>query len=122
MHRAHRTLLHAGSVVRMDTVDDAVIVHGVVAPDRREALVSYAVVEATDSALAPPLVFGGLDPHTRYRAEVVDLGAMPNVVQDAGPPWLAKGITLPGSALETTGLQMPLLSPGNAIVVLLRAQ
>jgi alpha-galactosidase len=75
------------------------------------------VVGATCSALAPPLVFAGLDPHARYRAEVVDIGATPHTVQDAAPPWLATGITLTGSALQATGLQMPLLAPGNAVVV-----
>ena len=117
VHRELRGLLHAGRVVRIDSADDAVMVHGVVAQDRRQALVSYAVVGATCSALAPPLVFAGLDPHARYRAEVVDIGATPHTVQDAAPPWLATGITLTGSALQATGLQMPLLAPGNAVVV-----
>ena len=75
----------------------------------------------TDSALPASLVVPGLDAHTRYRAEGVDLGAAPTTVQDASPPWLADGVTLTGAVLMGVGMAMPLLAPGNAVVLSLRA-
>ncbi|MCW3493297.1 alpha-galactosidase [Microbacterium sp. SSM24] len=117
VHRRFRGLLHSGRVVRADAASDAVVVHGVVAHDRGEALFSYAVLDATDAALPEPLRLVGLDPELRYRVEAVDLGAAPAVLQDAAPPWFAAGVVLPGRVLAETGLAMPLLLPGNAVVL-----
>ncbi|MCH6231519.1 alpha-galactosidase [Microbacterium sp. CFH 31415] len=118
VYREHRALLHAGRVVRADAADRAALVHAVVAPDRGRALVSYAVVGETDAALPAPLRLPGLDPARRYRVTVVDLGAGPGMLQDAPPPWFATGeVTLPGAVLADVGLPMPLLQPGNAVVL-----
>ena len=96
-------------------------VHGVVAPGQDEALFSYAVLDTTDAALPAPLRFVGLDPARRYRVAVLDLGAPVDTLQDAPPPWLADGVVLPGAVLAESGLAMPLLLPGNAIVLHLTA-
>ncbi|MGL4255297.1 MAG: alpha-galactosidase, partial [Microbacterium sp.] len=151
LYRRHRGLLHGGRVVRADGPDDALVVHGVVAPDRGEALFSYAVLAETDAALPAPVRLPGLDPARRYRVAVVDLGAPPAVLQDAPPPWLGDGAPgavlaggvpgagelpgaglpgaggvpgaglpgagLPGAVLGEIGLAMPLLLPGNALVL-----
>ena len=118
VYREHRALLHSGRVVRADAADPATLVHAVVAPDRARALVSYAVVGETDAALPAPLRLPGLDPARRYRVTVVDLGAGPGMLQDAPPPWFAAGqVTLPGAVLADVGLPMPLLQPGNAVVL-----
>ncbi|MCT9818826.1 alpha-galactosidase [Microbacterium sp. W1N] len=116
-HRAHRDLLHAGRVVRADDVDDAVLVHGVVAPGAGEALYSYAVVGGTDAALPAPAALPGLDPERRYRVRPVSFGADAGAVQDAPPPWLAHGTVLPGRMLAAGALAMPLLIPGSAMVL-----
>ncbi|MHC3000091.1 alpha-galactosidase [Microbacterium sp. HJ5] len=116
VYREHRSLLHAGRVVRVDTADDGVLVHGVVGDDR--ALFSYAVVGETDAALPAPLRLAGVDPARAHRVSVLDVGADPAVLQDAPPPWFAVGeVTLPGAVLTETGLPMPLLLPGNAVVL-----
>ncbi len=116
--RAHRDVLHSGKVVRADASDDAVLIHGVVSQDRSEALFSYAVLDATPAALPAPVRLVGLDAARRYRVTVVDLGAPPEVLEDAPPPWFAAGeIELPGAVLCETGLPMPLLLPGNAVVL-----
>ncbi|MFB8146609.1 alpha-galactosidase [Microbacterium sp. NPDC056003] len=118
VYREHRALLHSGRVVRADAADPATLVHAVVAPDRARALVSYAVVGETDAALPAPLRLPGLDPARRYRVTVVDLGVGPGMLQDAAPPWFAAGeVTLPGAVLADVGLPMPLLQPGNAVVL-----
>ena len=116
-YRRHRRLLHIGRVVRVDASADAVLAHGVVDPHAAEALYSYAVLDATDAALPAAMRFPGLDPKRRYRVEVLDLGAPAEALQDAAPPWLVTGAVLPGAVLAETGLAMPLLLPGNAIVL-----
>jgi alpha-galactosidase len=116
VHRRFRDLLHTGRIVRSDSADDAVVVHGVVAADAREAVYAYAVLDIIDTALPAPLRLEGLDPDRRYRVARLDLGSTPPAIQDAAPPWLQEGMTLPGSALAEGVLQMPLLAPGNAIL------
>ncbi|TQJ30033.1 alpha-galactosidase [Microbacterium sp. SLBN-146] len=117
LYRSKRALLHSGRVVRVDSADDAIVVHGVVAEDRSEALFSYAVVGSTDAAIPAPFRPAGLDPALRYRVEPLDLGAPWEALQDAPPPWIADGVELTGAVLMRVGLPMPLLLPGNAIVV-----
>lgn len=121
LYRRQRALLHHGTVVRADQADDAVLVHGVVAPDRRDALFSFAALAETDAALPPRLRLPGLDPALRYAIEIVDTGAAPRTIQDAPPPWLASGVELPGAVLAEVGVAMPLLAPGEAVLVGVRA-
>ncbi|MET2010704.1 alpha-galactosidase [Microbacterium chocolatum] len=121
VYRRHRALLHDGRVVRVDDVDDAVLQYGVVAREGDEALFAYAVLGSTDAALPPPARLPGLAPERRYRVEVLEIGAQPRTVQDAPPPWLADGVVLSGAVLAEGVLPMPLLAPGNAVVLHVRA-
>ncbi|WP_460802508.1 alpha-galactosidase [Microbacterium sp. GXF6406] len=116
-HRAHRDLLHGGRVVRGDSDDAAVLVHGVVADDRSQALYSYAVIDPAEAALPAPCRLPGLDPQRRYAVRAVDLSSPVKSVQDAPPAWLAEGVEMPGLLLAELGLPMPLLMPGNAVVL-----
>jgi alpha-galactosidase len=63
------------------------------------------------------LRLSGLDPDLTYTVRTLDFGDQPRVVQDAPTPWLAEGVRLPGRVLVEVGLPMPLLTPGNAIVL-----
>ncbi|WP_396668721.1 alpha-galactosidase [Microbacterium sp. R86528] len=121
IYKEHRHLLHSGRAVRTDEADDSVLVHGIVSRDQREALYSYAAMAGFGAALAPTMKCAGLDASRRYRVEVVDFGVTPTSIQDAPPQWLGAGTTLPGSVLLAGGLAMPLLAPGNAIVLSVRA-
>ncbi|KUL32637.1 alpha-galactosidase [Actinoplanes awajinensis] len=108
-----RPLLHSGVVVRADSPDPAVLVHGVVAQDRSAAVFALVTLDAPAAALPPPLRFPGLDPDRSYT--VRPLGHPPRTVQDAPPPWLAAGsVTLPGRVLTEIGLPVPLLTPEQA--------
>lgn len=116
-HRAHRELLHTGRVVRIDSADAAVAAHGVISDDRSRALFSYAVLDAADTASPAPLRLTGLDPDRSYTVRMLDLGDEPHVVQDASPAWWSRGVRLSGRVLCELGLPMPLLAPGNAVVL-----
>jgi alpha-galactosidase len=108
-----RPLLHSGVVVRADSADPAVLMHGVVAQDRCEAVFALVTLDTPATALPPPLRFPGLDPGRLYT--VRPIGQPPRVVQDAPPPWLAAGtITLSGRVLAEAGLPAPLLVPEQA--------
>ncbi|WP_298867356.1 alpha-galactosidase [uncultured Microbacterium sp.] len=117
VHKQHRALLHGGRVLQIGSLDPAVIAHGVVAADRSSALFSYAVIDRTDAALPALLRLVGLDAERIYAVRQVDLGVTPHAVQDAPPPWLATGVRLPGRVLGEIGLPMPLLTPGEAVVL-----
>lgn len=118
LYRAHRALLHGGTTVRVDDPDPAVLQHGVVAPDRGEALFAYVALDRFDRALPSPIVLPGLDPDRRYRVRAIDVGAPVRTVQDADPAWLvAGGAVLPGSVLAEGVLPPPLLAPGEALLL-----
>ena len=118
VQRELRPLLHTGRVVRADLADD-VLVHGVVSADRREGVFCYAVLDRTGSAIVPPLAAPGLDPSLTYQVDVIGLGDT-TAIQDAAPPWFARGARLSGAALAEGLLAMPLLAPGSALVLRVR--
>lgn len=121
LHKGLRPLLHGGDVVRLDVADDAALAHGVVAPDRAEAL--FAVVQLTQSRRTMPAAvrLAGLDPDRTYRVEHV---AAPGEVLGWGrqPAWLTEGpVEATGRWLHAVGLPGPLLHPESALLVRLAA-
>ncbi|GAA1980045.1 alpha-galactosidase [Isoptericola halotolerans] len=114
-----RPLVATGTTVRADTDDDC-WVHGLVAPDAREAIFAVVTRAASAAAVPAPLLLPGLDPGTTYRVERVDLAGAPLVVGDAPPSWWEAGsVELPGAVLAEVGLPLPPLAPEQG--VLLRA-
>ncbi|MGK5682813.1 alpha-galactosidase [Actinoplanes sp. URMC 104] len=113
-YKQRRALLHGGTTVRSDGDDPARLVHGVVAPDRRTALFALVTLRAAGSAVPEPVRFRGLDPVRRYTVRPLLLGTQPRTVQDAPPPWLEHGVTLPGRVLAEVGLPPALLTPEQA--------
>jgi alpha-galactosidase len=113
-----RELLHSGETVRADHHDRAAYLHGVVAPDRAEALFAY--VQLTTSANERPgaALLPGLDPDRAYRVEPVTLAGGPALQQAEPPAWLTAGaLTLSGRALAAAGLQLPVLLPEQALLL-----
>jgi alpha-galactosidase len=60
LYKRLRPLLHSGRVVHFDDVDPSLIVQGVYATDRSEAVISVAAVATADSAPIGRLVIPGL--------------------------------------------------------------
>lgn len=80
LHQRFRPLLHGGDTVRFDVAGESVgsgaptyIAHGVYAPDRTEALISWAVVGTPRAQVPPPLRLPGLDPDRTYTVRRVVL-------------------------------------------------
>ncbi len=85
LYRELRPLLHTGDVVRSDHPDPALVVGGVVAPDRSAAVLTVVQV-ATGRGVTPGAVpLPGLDPDRRYRVRVRPEAGLPETVQTRGP-------------------------------------
>ncbi|MFL6167080.1 MAG: alpha-galactosidase [Ornithinibacter sp.] len=121
LYRELRPLLHHGDVVRSDHPDDALLVSGVVAPDRADAVFTV-VAPVTGRGVTPGTVpLPGLDPGRRYRVRVRPEAGMPATTQVAPPAWwdaaVEEGVVVSGAALGTVGLSMPVLSPAQGFLL-----
>ncbi len=125
LYRRLRPLLHSGTVVRGDDIDDGTVLHGVVAADGTEAAYCFARMATSPSVAPGRLALPGLAPEVRYLVTVCPEVSVRAEHLSAGPGgrpgWLAAGgVQLSGSLLTGAGLAMPILDPGQAVVVHLR--
>jgi hypothetical protein len=119
LHKRFRPLLHGGDTVRLEHPDDALLLHGVYATDRSEALLCVVQMDTSVALPGTPIRLPGLPAQSRYRISVVpitggDAVAGPAVSQ---PGWITDGITLSGAQLASHGLQPPILHPEQALLV-----
>jgi alpha-galactosidase len=84
-HKEHRALLLGGRVVRVDTPDPRISLHGVVAHDGSEALFSGAVLDTPYPEPPARLKLRGLDPDRTYRVTPLLIGTMPSGL--IAPAW-----------------------------------
>jgi alpha-galactosidase len=117
LYKDVRGLLHTGTMVRADQHDPSFALHGVVAPDRSDAL--YALVQLATPLTSVPgrLRLPGLDPDRRYRVTAQPPGDSPSLRQRQPPGWLARGAELPGRALAEAGLRAPALNPEQLLLL-----
>jgi alpha-galactosidase len=121
LYKEVRALLHTGEVVRAPQHDPSFTVHGVVAPDRSDALFALVQLTSPETSVPGAVRLPGLDPARRYHVRVQAPGVLPAHLRGiTPPPWIADGVTLPGSALGATGLRAPALFPEQ--LLLLRAE
>ncbi|MEM8925792.1 MAG: alpha-galactosidase [Actinomycetota bacterium] len=115
-----RPLLHGGDVVRIDHPDPAVVAHGVVSPDRGEAVFAFVQMAPSRASVPLPLMLEGLDPERIYRVEVIDDLASAVDYGRSRPSWM-DGSKLSGAQLLRSGLQPPLLHPESVLLLELTA-
>ncbi|WP_377644922.1 alpha-galactosidase [Oryzobacter terrae] len=122
LYRELRPLVHHGDVVRSDHPDPSLVVGGVVARDRSEAV--FSVVQlATGRGTSPgPVPLPGLDPMRRYRVRVRPEAGLPATVQTRPPGWFEHalddgGVVLSGAFLGTNGLPLPVLAPAQGLLL-----
>jgi alpha-galactosidase len=111
-----RALLHGGDVVRADLVDEGALLHGVVAPDRSEAVYAYVRLATSPEAVPGRVTLPGLDPARRYRVELREEAGPARGTQALAPGWCG-GVRLPGTALGAAGLHLPVLHPGQGVLL-----
>ena len=115
-YRELRSVLHTGQVVRSDEPGDPVV-SGVVSEDQSEAVFLVACLESAHESTRAARRLPGLDASRNYHISVVDVGAEAAIYWGRSPPWIATGVTLPGSVLGSFGLELPMLRPDEAIVL-----
>jgi alpha-galactosidase len=129
LHKELRGLLHSGDVVHADLGNPALLLEGVVARDRTDALYRLAALEHTLTWPPGRIPLPGLDPDRTYRVTAQAPGDAPargssRPGASAGAPdapgWGPTGVTLTGRVLAEVGIQAPLL--GVDSLVLLRAR
>ena len=121
LYRELRQLLHHGDAVRSDHPDPALVVSGVVSPDREDAVFTVVSV-ATGRGVSPGTVpLPGLDPDRRYRVRVRADAGLPATVQSSPPAWwdeaVGDGVVVSGAALGLVGLTMPVLAPAQGFLL-----
>jgi alpha-galactosidase len=117
LYKEVRELVHTGTVVRAPQYDAAFAVHGVVAPDRSDALFALVQLTTPETSVPGAVRLPGLDPERRYRVRLQPPGDIPAVRGLRPPAWLADGVTLPGAVLAHVGVAAPALYPEQLLLV-----
>jgi alpha-galactosidase len=122
-YQRFRDLLHTGRMVRIDSPDPAVLLHGVVAADRSEALIAHVQLDESSHNRGLRMRIPGLDPARRYRARwagPVDRHrlSVASQVDSDGP---GGGDAVPGAVLVGQGLWISRRRPETILLVHLTA-
>lgn len=113
LYKTMRGLIATGTTVRADHPHDGTWLHGVVAPDRSEALFAYVRIDTTADSRPARLVFPGLDPERTYVITRLD----ETRASVFTPQWLFSETAAGGAMLGTTGLPAPFLDPQQAVLL-----
>lgn len=128
-YKANRDFLHSSDVVRCETQDESLWLHGVVEPDQSRAL--FQLVTRDRAVISPRgrVRFSGLDDAQTYRIRPVVVGSEPagliapewfGSMEDSEPAeksWrYFEGIRAKGTILQNVGLQVPQLFPDQALL------
>lgn len=114
-YKAHRNLLHSGSIVRDDNSSDQAMLYGTVALDQSEAIFSYMQLATSNDFLPQTARFEGLLSDALYQVEVVTELSSKHFLHRQSPAWWPT-VTLPGDVLGSIGLQMPGMLPESGLL------
>ena len=113
LHKKHRSLIHSGNLVRLDTHCEE-SAFGIVAQDGSEALFSYIQLNSLSSSVGGRLQFPRLDSNSLY---------LVNIVWPTEPKSYSKSILdvingsiMSGDALKNAGVQLPIMQPASMLV------
>jgi alpha-galactosidase len=115
-YKANRQWMMAGSILRLDSADPAVIAEMQLAQDGAQFVVFAGQAAQTVQILPRPLRLCGLDADARYRITLRNPGDAPP--QSRGPNALKQGpLTLSGAALMGQGVLLPVAWPDTMWVI-----
>lgn len=117
LHKQLRELVATGDQVHPDHPDPALSVTGVVAEDRSRAAYVVAATASLATQRPAPVRLAGLDPDRTYRVRSIAPTRHTHQA-DLVPSWLdGDGVTVRGSVLLTSGIQLPVTTPEMTYVV-----
>ncbi|GAA5144316.1 alpha-galactosidase [Nocardioides marinquilinus] len=117
LHKRLRPVVATGRLVRGDHPDPAVVLTGVVAPERDEGWYVVATVDSTVTQSPTPVSLPGLDPDARYRVSD-QTPAGHQALGHLGDSWLdGPGHLASGRALRELGVRLPVALPETARVL-----
>lgn len=114
VHKQARGWLHDSQTCRLDHPDSSVVAVLRVARDGERALLTVAKLDT--SAVASPAIIGltGLEPDAMYRVRRVEMREATSVGAKRSTAFLdGAALDVPGVALVSAGLALPLLPPGT---------
>ncbi|MEH6609753.1 MAG: alpha-galactosidase [Halioglobus sp.] len=114
LHKKHRELILGSNLVRLD-LHDYESGFGIIAPDKREAMFSYALLSGIPNSAPGRFRFRGLEIDAQYEI---------NVIWPLAPKSYSKsildvinGAILSGDALMRVGMQLPIMQPQNLLII-----
>jgi len=118
-HQRLRPLLHSGRVVRPESSDPAVVLHGVVAADRSEALLAHVQLDESAHNRGVTVRVPGLAPDASYRLAWEGPVDHTKVSMSADLPQIGPtdGVEVSGRALGTRGFWIPRRRPETVTLV-----
>lgn len=118
-HKAHRELLHSGTVVHGDHPDPALSIHGVVALDKSEAIYAITALASSATTVRGMARLPGLDLEATYDVRPLVPGDRleGRVNRRREVAWWRTGVRLNGRALAFVGVQAPNLHPEQRVLI-----
>ncbi len=117
LHKRLRPMLHHGIVTRLDHPDPNVMVHGVVAVDRSEAVFACTRLQSGSSLHTAPICPPGLDPSRTYSIANLLVGGSRWGPARRQPAWLTGGLIMTGRQLAAVGFNAPVLLPETSMLI-----
>jgi alpha-galactosidase len=118
-HKRFRPLLHSGRVVRPQSSDPAVLLHGVVASDGEQALMAHVQLDESTHNRGVFVRVQGLDPSARYRLSWEGPTSLDAVSRSAPLPadGPSAGREVRGAVLASRGFWIPRRRPETVTLV-----
>jgi len=118
-YKQHRSLLHSGSVRRLQTDDPAIYAHAVISEDRKRFLLFIFFTDTTLNSVQGPLRITGLDPCRSYQLLLWDKPEIPSPAMERFDSDLMseRTVTVSGEFLEQIGIALPVAFPDSAVVL-----
>jgi alpha-galactosidase len=119
LHKTLRPLLHSGRVVRPESPDPSVLLHGVVAADRSQAFVAHVALDESAHNRGVHVRVPGLDDEAAYRLvweEPVSERAV-SMSAPLAPGGPTGGVDVAGRSLRTVGFWVPRRMPETVTLV-----
>ena len=118
-YKQHRSLLHSGSVRRLQTDDPTIYAHAVISEDRERFLLFVFFTETTLNSVQGPVRITGLDPSRSYQLLLWDKPEIPNpAMQRFDSDLMSEGtVTVSGEFLEQVGIILPVGFPDSAVIL-----